>query len=95
MFARLVPPDGGRGNRRRASAGRGRLHRAAGGVGRALRALCDKYGILLVADEVQSGMGRTGKMWAIEHAGVEPDILIARKGIASGLPLGALRPRAT
>ena len=59
-----------------------------------LRALCDKYGILLVADEVQSGMGRTGRMWAIEHAGVHPDILISAKGIASGLPLGAFMARA-
>ena len=55
----------------------------------ALRALCDKYGILLVADEVQSGMGRTGKWWAIEHFGVEPDIITSAKGIASGMPLGA------
>ena len=59
-----------------------------------LRALCDKYGILLVADEVQSGMGRTGRMWAIEHSGVQPDILISAKGIASGLPLGAFMARA-
>ncbi|HJS19952.1 MAG TPA: acetyl ornithine aminotransferase family protein [Anaerolineales bacterium] len=55
----------------------------------ALRKLCDKYGILLIADEVQSGMGRTGKWWAIEHFGVEPDIVTSAKGIASGLPLGA------
>ena len=55
----------------------------------ALRQLCDKYGILLIADEVQSGMGRTGKWWAIEHFGVEPDILTSAKGIASGVPLGA------
>ena len=55
----------------------------------ALRRLCDKYGILLIADEVQSGMGRTGKWWAIEHWGVEPDIVTSAKGIASGLPLGA------
>ena len=54
-----------------------------------LRKLCDKYGILLIADEVQSGMGRTGKWWAIEHFGVEPDIITSAKGIASGLPLGA------
>ncbi|TMK94751.1 MAG: aminotransferase class III-fold pyridoxal phosphate-dependent enzyme, partial [Actinobacteria bacterium] len=54
-----------------------------------LRELCDRHGILLVCDEVQSGMGRSGKMWAIEHEGVEPDILISGKGIASGLPLGA------
>jgi 4-aminobutyrate aminotransferase len=54
-----------------------------------LRALCDKYGILLVADEVQSGMGRTGKMFALEHWGVKADIYCVAKGIASGLPLGA------
>jgi 4-aminobutyrate aminotransferase len=59
-----------------------------------LRSLCDQYGILLVADEVQSGMGRTGRMWAIEHSGVQPDILISAKGIASGLPLGAFMARA-
>jgi 4-aminobutyrate aminotransferase len=59
-----------------------------------LRELCDRHGILLVADEVQSGMGRTGRMWAIEHAGVEPDILVSGKGIASGLPLGAMTARA-
>jgi 4-aminobutyrate aminotransferase len=59
-----------------------------------LRDLCDRHGILLVADEVQSGTGRTGRMWAIEHAGVEPDILISAKGIASGLPLGAFVARA-
>jgi 4-aminobutyrate aminotransferase len=56
----------------------------------ALRDLCDRHGILLIADEVQSGMGRTGKMWAVEHPGVEPDILLSGKGIASGMPLGAM-----
>jgi 4-aminobutyrate aminotransferase len=55
----------------------------------ALRKLCTKYGILLLADEVQSGMGRTGKWWAIENFGVEPDIFTSAKGIASGVPLGA------
>jgi 4-aminobutyrate aminotransferase len=55
----------------------------------ALRKLCDQYGILLIADEVQSGMGRTGKWWAIEHFNVEPDIVTSAKGIASGMPLGA------
>ena len=55
----------------------------------ALRKLCTKYGIMLIVDEVQSGMGRTGKWWAIEHFGVEPDIVTAAKGIASGMPLGA------
>ena len=55
-----------------------------------LRELCTKHGILLVADEIQSGTGRTGKMWAVEHWGVEPDILLVAKGIASGMPLGAM-----
>lgn len=59
----------------------------------ALRALCDKYGILLIADEVQSGMGRTGKWWAIENFGVEADIITSAKGIASGVPLGAMIAR--
>jgi 4-aminobutyrate aminotransferase len=56
----------------------------------ALRELCDRHGILLVADEVQSGMGRTGKLFAVEHWGVEPDIVCLAKGIASGMPLGAI-----
>jgi len=58
-----------------------------------LRALCDEHGILLVADEVQSGIGRTGKMWACEHDDVVPDIITAGKGLASGLPLAALIAR--
>jgi len=53
-----------------------------------LRELCDQHGILLIVDEVQTGMGRTGKWWAIEHTGVEPDIVCTAKGIASGVPLG-------
>jgi 4-aminobutyrate aminotransferase len=60
-----------------------------------LRALCDRHGILLIADEVQSGMGRTGKFWAIEWNGVEPDILCSAKGIASGVPLGAMIAKAS
>jgi 4-aminobutyrate aminotransferase len=59
-----------------------------------LRELCDRHSILLVADEVQSGMGRTGKMWAIEHSGARPDVVVSAKGIASGLPLGAFMARA-
>jgi len=59
-----------------------------------LRRICDEHGILLVADEIQSGAGRTGKMWAVEHWGVKPDILLTAKGIASGMPLGALVARA-
>jgi 4-aminobutyrate aminotransferase len=64
----------------------------------ALRALCDRHGILLIADEVQSGMGRTGKMFAVEHfegpeGPVVPDIISVAKGIASGMPLGAFIAR--
>jgi 4-aminobutyrate aminotransferase len=59
-----------------------------------LRRICDKHGILLVADEVQCGAGRTGKMFAIEHTGVEPDIVTIAKGIASGMPLGVTLARA-
>ncbi|HEX2328830.1 MAG TPA: acetyl ornithine aminotransferase family protein [Candidatus Angelobacter sp.] len=59
-----------------------------------LRRICDKHGILLVADEVQCGAGRTGKMWAIEDTGVEPDIVCIAKGIASGMPLGVTMARA-
>ncbi|MEP7359409.1 MAG: aminotransferase class III-fold pyridoxal phosphate-dependent enzyme, partial [Anaerolineales bacterium] len=58
-----------------------------------LRKLCDKYGILLIVDEVQSGMGRTGKMFAIQHWNTEPDIVCIAKGIASGMPLGAMVAR--
>lgn len=59
-----------------------------------LRRICDEHGILLIVDEVQSGMGRTGKMFALEHYDVEPDIVCIAKGIASGLPLGACVSRA-
>jgi 4-aminobutyrate aminotransferase len=56
---------------------------------RHLQSLCRKHGILLISDEVQCGMGRTGKWWAGDHAGIEPDILCVAKGIASGMPLSA------
>lgn len=59
----------------------------------ALRNLCDRHGILLIVDEVQAGMGRTGKWWSIENFGIEPDIICAAKGIASGMPLGAMIAR--
>jgi 4-aminobutyrate aminotransferase len=58
-----------------------------------LRALCDEHGILLICDEVQSGVGRTGRMFAIEHWGVRPDIVTSAKGLGSGLPIGAVIAR--
>ncbi len=61
---------------------------------RELRALCDRHGILLVVDEVQCGCGRTGKWWAVQHSGVEPDMVCLAKGIASGMPLGVCMTRA-
>jgi len=57
---------------------------------RALREMCDEHGILLVADEVQAGFGRTGKMWSFEHAGIVPDVVCMAKAIANGLPLSAI-----
>lgn len=61
---------------------------------RELRSVCDAHGILLIADEVQSGFGRTGKFFAVEHPGVEPDILVMAKGLGSGMPISAIGARA-
>jgi 4-aminobutyrate aminotransferase len=60
---------------------------------RALRSFCDEHGILLIADEVQSGYGRTGRMWAFDHAGIVPDVVCIAKSIANGLPLSAIATR--
>jgi 4-aminobutyrate aminotransferase len=60
---------------------------------RGLRALCDEHGILLIADEVQTGYARTGRMWGFEHAGIVPDIVAVAKAIANGLPLSAIATR--
>lgn len=57
------------------------------------REICDRHGILLIFDEIQSGMGRTGRLWACEHDGVAPDILLTAKGLGSGLPIGAIIAR--
>ncbi|RRR75549.1 MAG: acetyl ornithine aminotransferase family protein [Candidatus Viridilinea halotolerans] len=58
-----------------------------------LREICDRHGILLICDEVQSGVGRTGKMWAFEHEGIVPDIVASAKGLGGGLPIGAMIAR--
>jgi 4-aminobutyrate aminotransferase len=73
--------------------GEGGYFPAPYGFLRGLREICDEHGILLIVDEIQSGMGRTGRWWAIEHAGVEPDIVTTAKGIASGMPIGAFLAR--
>ena len=88
------PGRGSGGHRRRAHPGRGRLPGSTAGFHEELRRLADRHGILLIFDEVQCGMGRTGKMWASEHFGVAPDIFTTAKGIASGLPLSAMIARA-
>jgi 4-aminobutyrate aminotransferase len=59
-----------------------------------IRRICDRHGILMVVDEIQSGAGRTGKWWAIEHTGVQPDVVCMAKGIASGMPLGVCMAKA-
>jgi len=89
IFGHVLPPDNVAGIIVEPIQGEGGYIIPADGFFPALRALCDRYGILLIADEVQSGMGRTGKWWAIEHWEVEPDIVCIAKGIASGMPLGA------
>jgi 4-aminobutyrate aminotransferase/(S)-3-amino-2-methylpropionate transaminase len=61
---------------------------------RKLREIADRTGALLVVDEVQSGSGRTGKMWAIEHSGVVPDLLISAKSLGAGMPISAVTGRA-
>jgi 4-aminobutyrate aminotransferase len=62
---------------------------------RGLRDICDENGILLIFDEVQSGVGRTGKMWACQHDGVRPDIMTSAKGLGSGMPIGAIMAKKT
>lgn len=89
ILAHILPPDEIAGILVETIQGEGGYVVPPPGFFPALRKLCDKHGILLIADEVQSGMGRTGKWWAIEHFDVEPDIITAAKGIASGMPLGA------
>ncbi len=93
ILDRLLPPDEVAGIIVEPIQGEGGYVVPPDGFFPALRQLCDKYGILLIADEVQSGIGRTGKWWAIQHWDVEPDIVASAKGIASGIPLGAILAR--
>ncbi len=74
--------------------GEGGFHAAPPEFMRALRALCDRHGILLIADEVQTGFGRTGKLFAMEHYGVQPDLMTLAKSLAGGMPLSAVTGRA-
>ena len=93
ILGRILPPEDVAGVLIEPIQGEGGYIVPADGFFPALRDLCDRHDILLIADEVQSGMGRTGKWWAIEHFGVEPDIITSAKGIASGMPLGAMIAR--
>ncbi len=94
IFRRTCPPDEVAAIFIEPIQGEGGYHPVPPGCLPALREMCDRHGILLVVDEVQSGMGRTGKMFAVEHYGVEPDIICSAKGIASGMPLGAIIAKA-
>jgi 4-aminobutyrate aminotransferase len=73
--------------------GEGGFNPAPASFLRQLRALCDEHGILLIADEVQTGIARTGRMWAFEDAGIVPDVVCVAKALANGLPLGAIVSR--
>jgi 4-aminobutyrate aminotransferase len=94
LFARLAPADEVAAIIVEPIQGEGGYIVPEDGFLQGLRRICDEHGILLIADEIQSGAGRTGKMWAVEHWGVEPDILLTAKGIASGMTLGAMIARA-
>ncbi|HEV3236925.1 MAG TPA: acetyl ornithine aminotransferase family protein [Gemmataceae bacterium] len=95
VFKRIAPPDEVAAIFVEPIQGEGGYHVPPRGFLPALRDLCDRHGILLVTDEVQCGMGRTGKLFAAEHWGVEADIVCLAKGIASGMPLGAIIARDT
>ena len=94
LFRRRVDPDEVAGIFIEPIQGEGGYLPAPAEFMQGLQRICRKHGILLVADEVQSGMGRTGKWWASDHAGIEPDIICTAKGIASGMPLSAIIARA-
>ena len=89
-FAKMVPPDDVAAVFVEPIQGEGGYIAPPPDYHKRLKEICEKYGILYVADEVQSGMGRTGKWFASEHYGVEPDIITVAKGIASGMPVSAM-----
>ena len=90
LFATIVPPSRTAAFIIEPVQGEGGYVPAPASFLRGLRELADRHGILLIADEVQSGYGRTGRMWAFEHAGIVPDIVLSAKAIANGMPLAAL-----
>jgi 4-aminobutyrate aminotransferase len=90
LFRRLVDPEEVAGIFVEPIQGEGGYLPAPAEFLQGLERICRQHGILLIADEVQSGMGRTGKWWASEHAGIEPDVICVAKGIASGMPLSAV-----
>ncbi|HZW01501.1 MAG TPA: aminotransferase class III-fold pyridoxal phosphate-dependent enzyme [Candidatus Deferrimicrobium sp.] len=90
LFATIVPPSRTAAFIIEPVQGEGGYVPAPASFLRGLRELADRHGILLIADEVQSGYGRTGRMWAFEHAGIVPHIVLAAKAIANGMPLAAL-----
>lgn len=93
ILGRILPSDSVAGILVEPIQGEGGYIMPPAGFFPALRALCDRHGILLIADEVQAGVGRTGKWWSIQQFGVEPDIFCVAKGIASGMPLGMMVAR--
>ncbi len=90
LFDKLVPPEEVAAIIVEPIQGEGGYIVPEDGFLQGLRRICDQHGIVLVADEIQSGAGRTGKMWAVDHWDLRPDILLTAKGIASGMPLGAM-----
>ncbi|OGO26114.1 MAG: 4-aminobutyrate aminotransferase [Chloroflexi bacterium RBG_16_52_11] len=93
IMAHLLPPDEIAGVLVEPIQGEGGYIIPPPGFFPALRRVCDRHKILLIVDEVQSGVGRTGNWWAIQHSNVEPDIVCIAKGIASGMPLGVMMAR--
>ncbi|MBI5957091.1 MAG: acetyl ornithine aminotransferase family protein [Chloroflexi bacterium] len=93
IFRTIVPPKEVAGILVETIQGEGGYVVPPDGFLQGLRDICDRYGILMIMDEVQSGMGRTGKWWGVDHWNIKPDIICTAKGIASGMPLGGIIAR--